>query len=91
MIKIDTLQKKNQKQKQQQIQYSLNKISKVQIFEIGIFGRFGRADLRNHIKQRKERFRYNYFEEKLYVRFDEKLKKIYMPSKYVKFPNLGHY
>ena len=73
MIKIDTLQKKNQKQKQQ-IQYSLNKNSKVQIFEIGIFGRFGRADLRNHIKQRKQRFRYNYFEEKLYVRFDEKLK-----------------
>jgi hypothetical protein len=90
MIKIDTLQKKNQKQKQQ-IQYSLNKNSKVQIFESGIFCRFGRADLRNHIKQRKQRFRYNYFEEKLYVRFDEKLKKIYMPSKYVKFPNLGHY
>ena len=53
MIKIDTLQK-NQKQKQQQMQYSLNKNSKVQFFEIGIFGRFGRADLRNHIKQRKQ-------------------------------------
>ena len=89
MRKIDNLQKKNQKQKQQQMHYSSNKNLKVKILKLGFLA------VCVHIKPYKteetERFRYNYFEEKLYVRFDEKLKKIYMPSKYVKFPNLGHY